>query len=586
MKTLVQTIALLFGTGILAAQAHAPFWFEAFSDRDSFATNWVDGGLNAGSQTWKWSDNPREATFGKQPVFAATSVANGYILFNSDANGNHPFQKSITSPPIDISDKKSLFVRFETQYGFFSKKGIVNAELGYSFNGTDFLYIPVLDFVPQNTLLDSVLVQIIQIPLNAPQQLMHLQFRWKGRYEYAWKIDDLGLYEENPRPRNDIALEYPKGAPNHTTPISQVNPMDFAVTVNNNGTAVQKNIRVQACVLFEGVEVFRSYADLPQLLPDSSQLMGFENAFTPKTRGSYTIVYQAISGDMDEMSANNTVSMPFHVSDNLFAKDDNNITGATQPSAPGSDNWQAGNLYKIQQAGYEASRAHISVMSPEGANGYEGAAVAVFLYEVLPGADKIIMDENLEIKGFGAYTFGSEQPFEVVEVDLFDISSGEQGIALEKDRDYLLSVQYPNHLMVPYSTLPYFYDYATIVKNNNWFPGGFGPGITVIARMEIQAEGLQTRVNNQLIPNAQVRLYPNPVSSYLHVTPLDPALRIIQYRIRDLQGRDLSGKAAIGGLPPVGGILEIPVHQLPAGTYILDLDLENGQKSGIPFIKK
>lgn len=581
MKTLVQTIMLLFVTGILAAQAHAPFWFEAFSDRDSFATNWVDGGLNAGSQTWKWSDNPREATFGKQPVFASSSVANGYILFNSDANGNHPFQKSITSPPIDISGKKGLFVRFETQYGFFSKKELVNAELGYSFNGKDFLYIPVLDFVPQNTLLDSVLVQIIQIPLNAPQQFMHLQFRWKGRYEYAWKIDDVGLYEENPRPRNDLALGYPKGAQNHTTPLTQVSPVGFAVTVSNNGTAVQKNIRLQARVLFEGIEIFRSYANLSQLLPDSSEAVGFEKTFVPKTLGSYNIVYQAIGDEMDELSANNTASMPFFVSDNLFAKDDNKITGATQPSAPGSDNWQAGNLYSIQQEGHKATRAHISVMSPDGANGYEGAAVAVFLYEVLPGADKIIKDENLEIKGFGSYTFGSEQPFEIVEVDLFDLVSGEQGISLEKNRDYLLSVQYPNHLMVPYSTLPYFYDYATIVKNNNWFPGGFGPGITVVARMEIQAEGLQTKVNTQILPAAHIRLYPNPVSSYVHVQPLDPALRIIQYQIRDLQGRNLSSKAATGG-----GVLEIPVHQLPAGTYILDLALENGQKSGIPFIKK
>lgn len=584
MKTLIQTIALLFGIGILAAQENSPFWSETFSGRDNFLAKWTDGGQNSGAQTWKWSDNPREATFGKQPVFASTSVSNGYILFNSDANGDHPFQKTITSSAIGIAGKKSIFVRFETQYAYFSKKDLVQAELGYSFNGTDFTYIPVLESVAKNTLVDSVLIQILQIPLSGPQERLYLQFRWKGRYEYAWKIDDISLYENNPRPSNDLALTYPKGAHNFVTPLSQVKPMDFAVMVTNAGTLVQDNIQISACVSFEGMEIFKTSATLAQLFPDSIASIDFDLNFSPKIKGNYTIQYQVKSTTMDQLPANNTLQMPFVVSEDLFSKDDYQIIGATQPSAPESDHWQAGNLYHIQQSGYMASKAHISVMSPEGPNGYEGSSVAVFLYAVKPDADRLaITDENLEVKGYGSYTFGSEPPFEVVVLDLFDIATGNPGILLEPEADYLLSVQYPNHLLAPYSTLPYFYDYATVVKNASWFPGGFGPGVTVVARMEIAAQQSQATPVRSLKNIANINLYPNPSTDVVHLRMDAGADPIVGYRILDLQGKVHRTMHQVQS--DRSGEYQIPVHQLPAGTYLLDLGSATGRWS-IPFIKR
>lgn len=575
---------LLFELSFLAAQQVSPFWVEQFSSRENFEAQWATGGQNSGTETWKWSMNPKEATFGNQPVFASQSVSNGYILFNSDANGNQPFQTTVTSPGIDISGKSNLFLKFETQYGFFSKKGLVRAELGYSFNGTDFSYIQVLDFVTKNTLQDSVLLQIVELPLETPQEKIFLQFRWKGQYEYAWKVDDLALYDSNPTPSNDLVVSHPKGASNHTTPLSQVSEVQLAATVTNQGVLPQTNIKVKGSILYNGMETFSTYINLPHLAPDSSVLISFDRSFSPKVVGEYAISYEVIPETIDDMPGNNKILMPFIISEHLLSKDDQKIIGATQPSAPGSDSWEAGNLYYIENPGYSAFKAQISVMSQDGPNGYAGSSVAVFLYEVKESNSGIISDETLEIKGFGSYTFGKEAPFEIVEVDLTDLDTGLPGIRLDEDKNYLITVQYPNHLLVPYCTLPYFYDYATVVKNNRWYPGGFGPEITVVARMVIRESSYSESTPVHQVPEIAglFSLYPNPAGESTNILYKGDGFAKISWQIRDLQGR-IVNKGGIAE-PVFGSPLNIHLGALPSGTYIADIK-KDGQLTSIPFIK-
>lgn len=590
MKTSLQTVLLLFELSFLAAQNGVPFWVEDFSDMGKFTTVWINGGQNTGTEVWKWSNNPQEATFGNQPKFASKTNSNGYILFNSDANGNNAFQVSTTSPPIDISNREQLFLQFESQYGYFSRKESVKAELGYSFDGLTFTYLPLFDFIPKNTLRDSVILQIVEIPLKEAEQDLYLQFRWKGQYEYAWKIDDLALYDSNPTPPNDLSISFPKGASNYMTPISQAQPVEFAATINNKGTLQQKNIKVKASVYFDDMEVFNTYANVDQLSPDSSRLITFQQKFIPRVEGAYQIFYEVIpEKTTDDVPLNNKVSMPFILSENLFSKDDHKIIGATQPSAPGSENWEAGNLYQIHKSGFSAFKAQISVMSPTGPNGYKGASVAVFLYEVNDqNSEETITDENLSIVGYGSYTFGSEPAFEVVSVDLYDILTGEPGVKLKEHFNYLLAVQYPNDLLVPYTTLPYFYDYATVVKNTRWYPGGFGPEITVVARMVIQDShysGMTTSSTHlKAGEELRTRLYPNPSSDYLYLesADTDSGLLEVNWAITDLQGKVL--KHNYGAFLSANSPISINIVDLPSGTYVVEITAGKKTKS-MPFVK-
>ena len=586
MKTCIQTMLLLFELSFLAGQQTAPFWVEQFPSKENFESLWVTGGQNSGAETWKWSQNPKEATFGNQPVFSSQSASNGYILFNSDANGNQPFQTTVTSPAIDITGKSKLFLKFETQYAFFSKKDLVLAELGYSFDGTAFSYLEVLNFVTKNTLQDSVLVQIIEIPIDSPQENLFFQFRWKGRYEYAWKIDDLALYDNNPTPSNDLAIAFPKGASNHSTPLSQVSEVQLTTTVKNNGILQQNNILVKGSVFYNGMETFSTYANIPKLAPDSSLQINFDRNFKPKVVGDYTIIYEVISEEStDDMPGNNKALLPFKVSEYLFSKDDQKIIGATQPSAPGSDNWEAGNLYFIENPGYSAFKAQISVMSQDGPNGYAGSSVVVFLYEVKENSAGIISDETLEIKGFGTYTFGREDPFEIVEVALTDLETGAEGVKLAENKNYLITVQYPNHLLAPYCTLPYFYDYATVVKNSRWYPGGFGPEITVVARMEVRESTYSETTPIQLLPevSSYFSMYPNPAGESINLLYKGDGFTKITWQIRDLQGKIVNpgGTREIGFGTPIN----LSLGTLASGTYITEIK-KDGHLLSIPFIKR
>lgn len=190
------TIPFLFGALTLSfTQAKAQsFWTESFSDENLATSFWVHGGINNGPAIWTWTPDP---TAGYQEpdleAFAATSAAGGYFYFNSDYNGQVPHDVWLTGwgNPVDCSGKTDVHLRFFTQYVYFNPDSAL-AQVGISTNGTDFTYHDLFAGLPANLPYHNWVEVDLDEADNQPQ--VYLRFRWIGRYEYHWKIDDLSFF--------------------------------------------------------------------------------------------------------------------------------------------------------------------------------------------------------------------------------------------------------------------------------------------------------------------------------------------------------------------------------------------------------
>ena len=185
--------------------AQTPFWTEDFGSEADFNAEWVNGGTNPGSEVWSWSDNPGPV-FNGQPAFGAPTAANGFVEFNSDANGegNAHDVTLTTVNPIDCSAASEVFIRFISQYAHFYGP---TAQVGVSTDGVVFTYYTVLEEEEQQDFSNPAISTIVELPQAAGQAQVWIQFRWQGEWEYIWRIDDIDLFASSPLP----AVQYEIG---------------------------------------------------------------------------------------------------------------------------------------------------------------------------------------------------------------------------------------------------------------------------------------------------------------------------------------------------------------------------------------
>lgn len=114
-----------------------------------------------------------------------------------------------TINPINCVGKKNIFLRFENQYAFYSPPSQSIAQVGISFDGTAFVYTTILTDVAANNVSASRQIVTLELPDAAGKEKVFIRFRWKGNYEYAWRIDDVALFEGNPQPARDLVVSTP-----------------------------------------------------------------------------------------------------------------------------------------------------------------------------------------------------------------------------------------------------------------------------------------------------------------------------------------------------------------------------------------
>ncbi len=569
MRIITTLCLTLCGLFALEAQP-TPFYQEIFPSASAFTTNWTQGGVNPGSERWVWSNNP-VGIFQGQPNFASTTAANGFIQFNSDRNGDVRHDVFVTSRPIDCRGRSRVFLRSENQYAYFSPGGVSIAEVGVSTDGTNFVYKTIFANVARDVINVPVQVVVVELPEAANQPSVSIRFRWRGQFEYVWRIDDVALFDSNPTPSNDLVVSEPRIPFNFATPISQVDSIAFALRLENEGTAPQTNVVARVEVIGDNGDRFTGTENLGTIAPGEADTIAFRQQFLPTRRGNYTFKYTVTQAQTDATPGNNTVEGEFVISESIFSKDDGVLVSANQPSTVRGDFWEVGNYYTIVKDGFEAYEASFSVASQR--NSQVGQTVTVILYRLEDNGNTVFNDEDLKVVGIGFKELGrADTSFQLITTELFPLDNDDRpGVALTPG-DYFLMVQLTKDMFMPYSEIGYYYDFATVVKNGDWFLGGFGPEVTAIARMRIRAR--TTGADERQLADQQVKIYPNPAQQTLNVKmELQAPSRQTQLKVTDAAGSVIALRQYEGIQAQT---LTLDTSRWPSGVYFLQVLTEEG----------
>jgi hypothetical protein len=551
-----------------------PFFNETFPSAADFAAKWVSGGTNTGPEKWKWSDNPK-SLFEGQPDFTSLTAANGFVIFNSEDNGEVPHDVFLSAiNPVNCVGRKNIYLRFENQYAFYSPPSQSVAQVGISFDGTTYTYTTVLTDVASNNVSATRQIVTLALPEATGKEKVFVRFRWKGNYEYAWRIDDVALFEGNPQPARDLVVSAPILPESFAVPVSQVQEVPFVATVSNKGTLAQPKVKFSVKVISSNGQSFNADTTLLNLKSGLVDTFSIPKIFIPRDTGSYATQYLVSSDSTDEIPSDNSLVSNFLVTKNLFSKDDGILSSATQPAVVNGDIWEAGNYYYIKKAGFDAYEASFSVAS--NGNAHQGKSVSLLLYQYIDNGDAAFDDKDLKVVGYGFHEFKTEKNFELITTPLLNLETNNPGVPLKADGDYLLMVQYAKDMFMPYSKITYHYgQLSTVIKNGVWYGGGFGKDFTALVRMRIREKSTPVPLIESEV--AGLEIFPNPAADdfYVHLKAIRPT-DVESYSLFDIQGKKvLEEKISLSG----DSFFRINTT-LPDGSYLIQCKTKKGVISG------
>jgi hypothetical protein len=299
---------------------------------ENFSTgisSWTIVDNAGGGEIWEFTTTGMSTgTFFLNPV--GTTASNGYIIFDSDADGaaGTPENSDITSPVINCSSNSTVFLSFNEfyqEYQFDSSLVLV------SNNGTTWtsFYCPdiALNFNQAGPNPNNVTLDISSVAAN--QSTVYVRFHWQGDWDYWWMVDDVTLYEPDAVDAqaflvNPVNSQYTK------LPLTQATSMSLSGTVKNLGGT---NL-TGATALFEVVDtvsttvVFSSTATIPTTAVLANSTVTAPAAFTPSGVGYYR-TRMTVTAAGDGNVSDNVLSSDIitHVNDSIYARDNNIQTG-------------------------------------------------------------------------------------------------------------------------------------------------------------------------------------------------------------------------------------------------------------------
>ncbi len=552
--TLIALFSFLFAAG-LSAQT---FFSEDFGSGipDTWENIEVEGNGMA-SSVWLYTT---EGPTGPTPYdpLTSTTAGNGWAIFDSDLNNNlgSPQNAWLISPEIDATDKEIVWLVFETYYRSFDDRPQIR--VGSDLNDLDswetievFPGIGATDYAAFNPDIKS-----FDLTEFAAGETFRFAFQFLSDattnngggtqgWAYAWQVDDVYLTDENPLPAIDLAFanDFYAIAPSAVTPASQVIPFGFINDISNNGSGTVESSTVDISIANSSGVVFTDSHDYGSLAP-SEQFIDyiFDNEFTPDAeaddfQGTYTLTPDdGADGNPDD----NTITFNFSVSDTLFSKD----LGATRSVAPADDNNYAYSCVYYVPNGTDMYARYVSFGVSDSQGALEGLSCNIFLYEWDGDINEDGNINTAEMTGGGAIAFNSYEfeGDEHLEIITLPIDLDAQAIPLQDGKYYVIAIQYIaqadenmfllaseefNYFAMNYltdslntndNTYPIQYASALDVGNSGeYFILGFGFDIVPLVRMSVSSNPDLTAVEESILPEGSVAVFPNPVDRVANV---------------------------------------------------------------------
>lgn len=581
--------------------------------------------VGAGGDSLYWTST----NVGTNPLNGATEMTGRYLRWNSfTANQNEqpnfaatPVNGAVRTPVIDLSTAADnrVTMEFNTASIYCCHPQEFPWAVAVSTDGGATFGIPyMLDFgVERNTFTNTV-ASPLSIKLNLENDLdaiasnntqVVLEFRWVGdnmftytnggfqyNTHYFWDIDDIVIYEQPDYEleltkawTNDIILDFEYSE----IPTALAGSFIAQAAIKNNGFAIPTGVELSVDILDGGGTsvATASGGTLSQNFTTTSDTITFNTGIDLNTLGvgTYTVVYELIMNETDQVTSNNIKERTLSVTNNSYAGYNADINPRAESpgyfysaTAGSSDYTEFGNLYLFSE-NVTLHGVEIAVHP-----GLQGAAttlnesINLSVYQFING-------DYLEVAGPYEYTVTNDMISATADRHVFSLyegsNTGASGpVEMLAGELYLVAFSHfggPGAHFFFWGT-PFDEDFSLRFRlpNDapNWYSGPLDEPLMALSFDEsLSTEDIES--NDQMFS-----IFPNPASSIASVSfSLENESEVI------LELRDLSGKLVYTekheSMDSGVNTVKIYTKSMNAGMYICSLITNKSKTSKKVIIK-
>jgi hypothetical protein len=384
-------------------------------------------------------------------------------------------------------------------------------------------------------------------------------------------------------------MSLPTVASMYATPLSQVDTMQaITVTYNNRSGVQQTDVNLKAEFFDPSGALTGSVTyNMPVSEPSADSFIVFPPYYAPPAKGRHTVVF---TNDKFTESRDTVVAYFAHT-DYTFATDNLMLEpGGVGPSV------EQFNTFYIQSGGIVftgdepakatyatfgiANAAEVFVQGDPSAN-----IIGVALYRADVDGDGVgdLSASFVDDLGAGLISYvdyqitGNEEDGKLIHVPLTDLSTGEDGVELDANSAYYISLIYdgtaagtgiaPRYISTGDVGYAAFTGYPTTPLFLGTLFGGGWDGAMVVQRLQL--EGFDPTVSTaepKTLASTKVNVSPNPASDIVNLElKLDAVNPMVAVSILDNQGRMVVATQVEKEVQ--NGIMTFNVNSLPAGVY-------------------
>lgn len=549
-------LLLCAAVGMQAQNANV-LWEEDFAD--GIPAGWTNEDAAGVDAVFTWCNDPFTGQSdgcpriwddgtNQQIPFAAETVNNGFVTMDSDLVGqittNHISQ--LTTGLIDLTAAPEAWFSMQTHIGVFTLDASDNAILRVSTdleNWTEYTLFPNLTTGVRWS--ENPADPVVNISDAAAGNMVYLQFQWTGNYEYHWSLDDLVIFDADPRFANDLQVDgFFALPPNYSYPADQLETFGFLLDVSNVGAETQTGITATVTVEEDGADVFMTtleYEDIP--IDSTVENQALPEQFTPTGDAGtvYTGTYEVSAAAEDDDPTNNTQDFEFVVSDSLFSKAPG-IDGIISPAFNDGESdyqWAYGCHYHVVNgAGNFARTVSFAI---DGDEDNIDQNVFLSIYKVTddgstdPADFRVVTpDERGNREAVAVYTItGDEEPSDIITLPIYQLTG--EPLELEDNTDYLVMAEFlvtgevqvvmganrslnysAQDLLMESQGLFRFTQVLAVgndIATEDYSTGGFAGDVAPYVTLSIGDPLVTSDVNDLLSENNIVTVTPNPVST-------------------------------------------------------------------------
>ena len=336
-------------------KSKAVIWSEDFSG--GFPAGWTIQDAS-GICPWVWSNDGSWGYYNSNNNGASagtsinsSSTANGFLICDPDSANNATYGQPsgstyqyldtyFTTSAIDLTGYPSVVLQFEQ---YFRYNNNVDMNVMVSNNNISWTTYTVQGNSLNNTYSgnpDTVKINISAVAGN--QATVYIKIGWDARV-YFWQIDDIKISEAE---TNDLSITNhyfgSLNLPYYQIPDEQVTAIDFSANVLNNGAVDQPNTTLTIDV---NNGTFSGTSSSVNLAVGNSDSLACSTQYTPSSSlGTRTLTWTVASDSIDDIISDNTTSESIEITDYIYARDKDVITGSWGNSG---EAYEIGNYFDI-----------------------------------------------------------------------------------------------------------------------------------------------------------------------------------------------------------------------------------------------